>query len=131
MADHRRPLGAARPVPAGSILTGREGVAIRLRPGQHVVAIGCEANSRNDLASFAQRDLEAELVVVAVKIIDALCDDLAFEVLPGPFADAISRVDGRLAVRRLGAQIGAPGLGAGAVALRQLLTVAIGALDAS
>jgi hypothetical protein len=50
---------------------------------------------------------------------------------PWTVADAITRIDRRLAVGFLGAEIGAPGLSARAVALRQLQTKRIGALKAA
>src|SRR5262249_19706217 len=97
MADHGRALGAARPVLAGAILGGRERAAFRGRAGQHVVTVRCEAHARDGEAALADRVVEAELVVVAVQIVDAGCNDRAFEVLPRTFADAVTGVDGRLA----------------------------------
>src|SRR5215216_4382180 len=40
MADHRGALPALGPIAAGPILAGREGPAVRLRAGQHVMPIG-------------------------------------------------------------------------------------------
>src|SRR4051794_30771764 len=52
MADHRRALGAARPVLAGAILGSREGFAICGRAGQHVVTVRREADAGNDEAAL-------------------------------------------------------------------------------
>ena len=75
MADHRGALRTARPVLAGAVVAGREGAAFRGRSGQHVMTVRCEADARNDLAALAQRCVEAELVVVAVQVIDVLRHD--------------------------------------------------------
>ena len=90
-----------------------------------------EADTGDDLAALAQRRVEAELVVVAVQIVDVCRDDFAFEILPRTLADAVARIDGRLAVGLLGAEVGAPGLPSRAVALRQRLAVLVGSFDAA
>ena len=131
VADHGRALGAARPVAAGAILAGRERAAFRGRAGQDVVTVRRKAHAGNDLAALGQRRVHAQLVVVAVQIVDAVRDDFTLEILPRTVADAVARIDRRLAVGGLGAQIGAPGLSARAVALRQLLAMLIGALEAA
>jgi hypothetical protein len=74
--------------------------------------------------------LHAELVIVAVQIVDVLRDNLSLKVLPGTVPDAIARVYGRLALGGLGTQIGAPSLVSCACALRQFLTMPISAFDA-
>ena len=76
MADHRGALRAGAPVAAGAIVARRERAAFRGRSGQHVVTVRREADAGDDLAALAQRGVEAELVVVAVQIVDARRDDL-------------------------------------------------------
>src|SRR6516165_12174264 len=66
-----------------------------------------------------------------MQVVDILCHDLALKILPGTIADAVARIYGWLAVGSLRAQIGAPGLVSGAGGRRQLLTVAVSALDAA
>src|SRR4051812_29208898 len=94
MAEHGGALGAARPVLAGAILGGRERPAFRCRARQRVVPIRREADTGDDEATLAHRVVEAELVVVAVQIVDAGRDDRALEVLPRAVADAVARIDG-------------------------------------
>src|SRR6266540_6595024 len=57
MTDHRRALCRARPVLAGTILSGRKRCPVRLRSRQHVVAVGRIAAAVDDLALFAERGL--------------------------------------------------------------------------
>src|SRR5947209_13080791 len=123
--DHGDALRAAGPVAAGAILAGRKRAAFRGRSGQHVVPVWRKADPRNGEAALRQRRGDAKLVVVAVQVIDARRDGFAFEVLPRTFADAVARVDGRLAVGRLRTEVGVPGFCAGAMALRQCLTVPV------
>ena len=73
------------------------------------MTVRCKAHARNDLAPLGQRRVHAKLVIVAVQIIDGLSDDFALEILPRTVANAVTRIDGRLSVGSLGAQIGAPG----------------------
>src|ERR1700681_4185814 len=89
------------------------------------------AHAGNDKAALGHRSAHAQLVVVAVQIVDVLGDDVTLEVLPRTVADAVARVDRRLAVGVLGTQIGPPGFAPRAVALGQLLAVAVGALEAA
>src|SRR3954452_21399227 len=131
MADHGCALGAAGPVAAGAVLAGRESAAFRGGPGEHVMAVRSKADAGNDLAPLGQRRVHGKCIVVAVQIVDVLGDGFAFEILPWTVADAVARIDRRLAVGGLGAEIGAPGLSARAVALRQLLAMLIGALEAA
>src|SRR5215475_6944202 len=131
MADHGRALGAARPVATGAILAGRKSPAFRRRAGQDVMTVRCKAHARNDLAPLSQRRVHAKLVIVAVQIIDVLSDDFALEILPRAVANAVTRIDRRLAVGSLGAQIGAPGSSSRAMTLRQLLTILVGTFKAA
>src|SRR5262245_64049474 len=98
MTDGGRALRATRPVAAGSILIWRECATFGSRAGQHVVTVRCKTHTWNDLASLAQRRIHAELVIVAVQIVDVLSDYLAFEILPRAGANTVTRIYGRLAV---------------------------------
>src|SRR4051812_16415799 len=95
------------------------------------MSVRSKAHAGNDEAPLGQRRVHGKRIVIAVQIVDVLGDGFALEILPWTAADAITRIDRRLAVRRLGAEIGAPGLSARAVALRQLQTKRIGALEAA
>jgi hypothetical protein len=131
MAHHGCALGAAGPVAAGAILTGRESAAFRGGAGQHVVAVRRKSDARDELAALAQRIVETQLIVVAVQIVDTGRNRLAFEILPRAVADAVACIDRRLAVRLLGAQLSAPRFSAGAVTLCQRLAILVGAFDAA
>src|SRR5262245_50131625 len=128
MSHHGGALGALGPVATGAVVARRERAAVRLRPGQHVVPVGRVGAAVDRLALLGERRLLADLVVRAVEVIDILRDHLALGVLPGSAADAVARVDG---VATLGAEIGPPRAAAGAGALRQLLAMAVGALEAA
>jgi hypothetical protein len=109
---------AARPVVAGQVHIAGPRPTVHLRTGQNVMLVGRIADASDDRASFGQRILKTELVIVAVKIVDVLRNDHALEVLPGAGPDAIARIDGRLAVGGLRAQIGTPGFAASTCPLR-------------
>ena len=64
------------------------------------------------LPTLGQRDLHAHLVSGAMQIIDACRDGDALEIPPRPLADALAGIDGELPLGGLGAEIGAPRLGA-------------------
>src|SRR5437588_7987319 len=113
MADDRGALGAAGPVVAGLVVARREGAAIRRRAGQRVMLVRGVAAAVDDVAFLGQRGLLRE-IVGAVQLVEILGDDNPLGVLPRPLADAVAGVDRRLAVGRLGAEIGVPGMGAGA-----------------
>src|SRR6266699_1308274 len=95
------------------------------------MTVRCKAYARNDLAPLGQRRVHAKLVIVAVQIVDGLSDDFALEILPRTVANAVTRIDGRLSVGTLGAQIGAPGFSSRAMTLRQLLTILVGTFKAA
>src|SRR5437870_3915489 len=76
-------------------------------------------------AALGQGILGAELVVVAVQILDAGRDHGALEVLPGALADAVAGIDGAALITLVGAEISAPGLAAGAGRGRKLLAMRI------
>src|SRR5687767_7076475 len=128
MADDRRAgLGAAGPVAAGRILVALYRAALRVRAGQDIMhVVGLVAAARNHLALLAERSLLVDVVLGAVQIVDALGDEFAFHVVPGAFANAVSRVD-RLVPG--GAQIGPPGLAFASGRRRELLAVGVGASD--
>src|ERR1700730_5302050 len=90
MTDHRGTLGAARPVAARLVVTSRECSSIHLRSRKKVVTVGRVANTRNYGSSFRQRDLHAELVIVAMQVFDVLRNDLGFEILPRAASNAIA-----------------------------------------
>src|SRR6185437_4024604 len=125
MADHGRALRRARPVLAGAILARRERGAIGLGSRQRVVAVRRIAAAVDDFALLAERGLLGQ-AVGAVQLGDVLGDHGAFRILPRSLADAVLRIDSRLAVGGLGREIGAPGLGARAGRLRQRLAVIVG-----
>src|SRR4051794_24682394 len=93
--------------------------------------VGRIVHTRNDQATLGQRGGHAELVVVAVQIIDVLRDRFALEVLPRTTADAVTRVDGGFSLGSLRAEIGVPSLAASAVSLRQFLTMPVGTFEAA
>src|SRR5262249_2199404 len=131
VTEHRRALSAACPVLAGPVLVRRESAAIHLRTRQYVMIVGVVADAGHDGAPLGQRRRHPEFVVVAVKIVDVLGDDLFLEILPGAAPDPIARVDSLRATDRLGAEISAPRLAAGAGSLRGRLTVTICTLKAT
>src|SRR5687768_3352847 len=102
MADHR-PAGrlGAGPVAAWRI-TGLQR-SVRLRAGEDVVLV-----ARDRSALLGQRVLAAESVGIGMQIGPRLRDHPALRIHPRPLADAIARVDRRLAGRSGGAQIRAP-----------------------
>ena len=125
MADDRAALGAAGPVAAGLVVARREGTAVRHRAGQRVMLVRGVAAAVDDVAFLGQRGLLGQ-VVGGVQFVEILGDDNPLGVLPRPLADAVAGVDRRLAVGRLGAEIGVPGMGAGAGRLGQLLALPVG-----
>src|SRR5262249_14797345 len=131
MAKHGRALGAARPVVTGAILTGRKRPTFGSRAGQDVMPARRKTHARNDLTPLGQRRVHAKLVIVAVQIVEVLSDDVALEILPWTIANAVTRIDGRLSVDSLDAQIGAPGFSSRAMTLRQLLTILVGTFKAA
>src|SRR5215831_12498680 len=116
MPDHRRALRAARPVVTGLVVAGRKGTAVRLRAGQRVVLVGRVATAVDDIALLGQGGLFGQ-IVLTMQLIDVLGDDDALAILPRPPADAVPRIDRRLPVRRLGAEISPPGMAAGSSGL--------------
>src|SRR6516164_9704330 len=99
------------------------GNARRSGTGQNVVPVGRHARPGDDGAALRERVLHAELVVVAVKIVDVLRDHHAFEVLPWAASYPVAGVDGAARHGSVAAEIGAPGLVARARPLRQRLAM--------
>src|SRR5258708_37707372 len=130
MADPRSALCAARPVLAGAVFARHECRAVRLRSGQHIVAVWRVAAAVGSVALFAERRLLGQ-IVGAMKFGNILGDHDAFGVLPRPLADAVAGVLGGLAVGCLRREIGAPGFGARASRLRQRLAMICGAREAT
>jgi hypothetical protein len=123
--DDRRALRAARPVVAGFVVPRRKGAAVGLRAGQRIVLVWSVAEAVDDVALLGQVGLLSK-IVVAVQLIDILGDHHAFGVLPRPAPDTVARIDGRLAVGHLGAEIGMPGVISGRRALREPLADLVG-----
>src|SRR6266478_1395031 len=112
MADHRRTLGAARPVVAGPILTRRKRLAVRLRASQRIVLVGGVATAIDDIALFGEGRLLGQ-VVGAMELVDVFGDGDALAVLPWSTADAVAGIDRRLSVDGLRAEVGVPRMAAG------------------
>src|SRR6266852_6017315 len=106
--------GAARVVVAGQVEVGRKRVAFRRRAGNGVMPVGRHAEAGHHLPTLGERGLQAELVAGAVEVVDILRDDLALEVLPRAFADAVAGIDRGDGGRLGAAEIGTPDLLAGA-----------------
>ena len=115
---------------------------VRSSPAANAVPSACDPVSTSwrfgvspaavdDLALFAERGLLGEVVAGAVQIGDVLGDHRALGILPRSLADAVARIDGRLAVGGLRREVGAPGFAAGAGGLRQRLAVIVGAGEAA
>src|SRR5262245_41241886 len=131
VANHGAAERRARPIVARQIEVARKYAALGRRAGHDVVIIRRVADTGDDGAALGQRCLHAELVVVAVQIVDVLRDDLALEVLPGAVSDPVAGVDWAALRTRIGAQVRAPSLAAGAGRRRQRLAMAIRALQAA
>src|SRR6266446_5048580 len=66
-----------------------------------------------------------------MQLVDILGDRHALAVLPGSASDAVARVDRRLAVGGLRAEVGVPGMAAGTDCLGELLAQPVGAGEAA
>ncbi len=109
---------------------GGNAVPSGLRGGEWVVLVWTIAAAVDHVASLGQRRLFGEMIV-AMKLVDVLGDDDPLGVLPGAMADAIARVDSRLAVDRLRAEVGMPRSIAGSRRLGELLAMPIRAFQAA
>src|SRR5262249_24169790 len=128
MTEHGRTGPVAGPVAAGAVLPRRERTVVHGGAGQHVVHVRIVAAPVDDLTLLVDQVLLGEGGIVGIgQVGDVLRDGDGFRVLPGPAADAFSRVDRRGAADRLRAQIGAPVLAAGTHEIREILAVLIGA----
>ena len=70
-------------------------------------------------------------LAVEMQVIDTLCDQISFCVVPGATADAVARIDYLAAVQGGGAEVGAPGAIAGTGRSGQRLTVLVRAREAA
>src|SRR5580692_400414 len=127
----------AGPVIAGVIETIGERSAIGLSTGEHFVSgrkpggfdvipvivawIGIVIQTWHDLAFFRQPGELIQIISlmrqfhrIAVQVREIPRDHFAFEVVPGTFADAVTRVHCRLAGSRLCTQVSVPGAVTGA-----------------
>src|SRR3981081_1816538 len=96
-----------------------------LRSRKNVVTVGRVANTRNYGSSFRQRDLHAELVIVAMQVFDVLRNDLGFEILTRAASKGSGGFVGGPPARRLGPKVPPPGLAAGTGCLRQCLAMTV------
>jgi len=126
MAEHSGADRAARPVMAGPVFTSRERTSVGLGAGENVMHVRFVAAGVDGLALLAKRSFFADLIVVAVQIVDIFRDGHAFGVLSRAFADAIAGVDGGITVGGARAQVRTPGAIAGADGLGKRLAMFIG-----
>src|SRR5262249_61617642 len=102
MSEHRGAGGAAGPVVARRIFASRERAAVRLGAGENVVHVRFVAACVDHLTFFAERGFLADLVVIAVEIVDVFCNDYTLGVFPRTFANTITRVNGGVVPAGLG-----------------------------
>src|SRR3954470_21287872 len=93
VADHRGPLGAARPIAAGHVVRARERAAVALRAGEDVVHVRRVAAALDRLALLGESGFLRDLVAGAVEVVEVAGYDFALGVAPGPAADAVARAD--------------------------------------
>src|SRR5215472_9382973 len=124
MADNRRAFGPARPVVAGLVLARRRRLAVEQRAGQRVVSVGRIAAAIDDVALLGGRRLLAK-VVRGVHLVDIAGDHHPLGIAPWTGADAVARIDRRLAVRLLRAEIGAPSMASRADRFGELLAMLV------
>ena len=91
-----------------------------------------------DLALLGQSRLLGQIVTesrefqrISVKVSDIAGDHYAIEVVPGPRADAVARVDRRLTRPRLRAEVGPPSPAARADGFGERLAVSVRAFQAT
>src|SRR5436305_251667 len=131
VADDGGPVAALRPVPAGRVAARRRIHALRIGPCDDVVHVHRVAAAAHRLSLLRKRGLLVDLVLVRMQIGDVLRHHHAVEVLPRALADAIARVDARLAAGRRGAEIGVPVGVLRACGLRKLVAVRVRAFEAA
>ena len=136
MADDGRAFGALRPVPTRGIAAGGRVHTLRVGTRQNVVRVHGVAAAADNLTLFGQCRLLVDVGRGRMQIVHALAHHHALGILPRTLADAITRVDTRVAAWRGRAQIGAP-VGTGrpcrlgercAVRVRAVETAEIGAI---
>src|SRR6185312_12188160 len=86
MAEHHGALRAAGVVLASMIGVVGKGGAVRLGAGEDAMAVGLVAPAIDDFALLREIVLLVELVVGAMEIGDAGCDNHALDVLPRALA---------------------------------------------
>src|ERR1700693_1176913 len=116
-------VGAARPVAASRVLRPRNGRAVALGAGEHVVMGGRVDATLDPITLLVEPGFLADLVVVAVQVRHIGRDLHALGVEPRPVADAVLGVHPARALRR---EIGAPRLAARAGGLGEALAIAVG-----
>src|SRR5262249_35744576 len=129
VTEHGVALAVLGPVAAGHVLVRRKGCPVGLRAGQDVVLIDGVQAARDQAAVLGGDGLGPDLVVGRVQVGDAGGDGDALGVDPRTLADAVLGVDGGGGADGLRAEIGAPGLVAGAGLGGQRLAVTIGAVE--
>src|SRR5438477_10381054 len=128
--EHRRAFGAFRPVVALHVLGTRERSAIGFGAGEYVVLVRRIAASVDDVALLGQRGLLVE-VVVAVQLREVLGNHDPFGVLPWALADPVAGVGRRRSAAGTGAEVGVPGVIAGARRRGQALAVLVGTREST
>src|SRR5207237_8316758 len=106
--DDRRAVPALRPVAAGGVAARRGEHAGRVGPGEDVVLVRGIAAAFDHLALLGERGLLADLVLARMQLRDVVRHHYSFRVAPGTLADAVARVDTRVATGRGRAQVRLP-----------------------
>src|SRR5262249_6800698 len=128
--DHGAAEATARPVVAGEVEVARKRLPVHGRAGHDVVIDRREADARDHRPALGQNRLHGELaVVLAVRVVDVWRDPLAFEVLPGAFADAVAGIARTALQGGVAAQISPPGLAPRARCRPQRLAMTISAFE--
>src|SRR5215831_17148072 len=121
VADLRAATAARGPVRTGEIAGTRVRRPVGTRTRQDVVILELD-----HLTAFCDAVFDVDLVArVGVQLLHVDRDPVAERVVPRALADAIARVDGWRRARRHRAEIRAPGVIAGALGLRERLTVCV------
>ena len=129
MPDHGIAFRAARPVLAGHILVGGRGGTIGVRAGEDIVIVHHKQAAHHLLAGFGDPGIDVDVGFCGImQVRNAGGDGDAVGVHPRPLADAILCIDRALAAHRLLAEVGAPGLAAGAGLGGEITAMLVGAL---
>ena len=100
---------AAGPVLTGKIHVRGKGTAVLVGAGQDVVHVGRVAPHFDWLALFVESIGLFDLVVVAVEIGDARCDNNTFGILPWTIPDTVTRINRVRAAASICAEVSTPG----------------------